>query len=228
MSDHPPRVHRLVLVPALITLVITVLRLVGQILGWNPTVFGRPEAGGSGALLGISWLIFLFGLWFGFRLQRGGAGPRSKGRALVVSLLAVGVLVGGMQGLQALELVSIPDAEHPGEPRGMAWLIGLLVVAALVSALAWGRAALTLFVYGLLARIPVAIVTVIAFGQPSWNTHYTQIPKFFTNIADADRAMFLLMPQATFWPALTVVMGTAMACLGALFAGGRRSAHGAG
>lgn len=219
---------RLVLGPAVLTLLVSVLRLVGQINGWNPTVFGRPEAGGSGALLGISWLIFLFGLWFGIRLQRGGAGPRSKGRALLVSLLAIGVLMGGMQGLQSLELVSIPDADHPGEPRGMPWLIGLLVGAALVSALAWGRAALTLFVYGLLARIPVAIITVIALGQPSWNTHYTQIPKFFTNIADADRAMFLLMPQMTFWPALTVVMGTAMACLGALLAGGQRSAHGAG
>lgn len=58
------------LIPALLTLAITVLRLVGEINGWNPAIFGSPEAGGDLAPLGISWLIFVFGLWFGALLFR--------------------------------------------------------------------------------------------------------------------------------------------------------------
>ncbi|MCC6782215.1 MAG: hypothetical protein IT457_05195 [Planctomycetes bacterium] len=223
MSSRPPSPLQLVLVPAVLTLLLTVVRLVGEINGWNPTLFGKPEAGGSQALLGISWLIVVFGLWFGIRLQRGGAGPKSKGRAVLLSLLAVGILAGGMFGLQALDLMWIPDEEHPGEVRGLMWMNGLLVVAVLVAAIAFGRAALTLFLYGLLARIPVVAVTYIAFGQETWNTHYTKIPPFFTNVAEADRLMFLVMPQITFWPALTIVMGTLMASLGAAMTRARTS-----
>lgn len=213
--ETPPRTLSLVIVPALLTLAITGLRLVGQIQEWNPTVFGRPEAGGGSALLGISWLIFVFGLWFGIRLQRAGAGPRSPGKALLISLVAIGLVMGGMPALQAAGVMWFPDAEHPGEPRGLAWMLGLMACGCLVAVVAWARAALTLLVYGLLARIPVVIITWIALGQ-SWNTHYTKTPPFFTNVTDANRASFLIMPQLTFWPAMTILLGTAMACLGAL------------
>lgn len=216
MTATPPRLLGLVLVPALLTLAVTVLRLVGEINGWNPAIFGRPEAGGGFAPLGISWLIFLFGLWFGIRLQRADKGPRSHTRALVISLVAIGVVAGGMPALQALDVMWFPDEKNPGEARGMQWMMALMAGGCLVSALAWGRAALVLLVYGILARIPVVVVTWIALGQPDWNTHYTKIPPFFTNVAEADRASFLLLPQATFWPGLTVLIGTAMACLGAL------------
>ena len=216
MAERAPGVLRLVLVPALLTLAITVVRLVGQIQGWSPAIFGKPEAGGGGALLGISWLIFLFGLWFGIRLARSGAGPKSPGKTLLLALVAIGVVFGGMAALQATEVMWFPDEEHPGEPRGLPWMLGLMALGCLISAMAWGRAALVLFVYGLLARIPVVIVTLIALGQDGWNTHYTKIPPFFTNIAEADRTGFLLLPQLTFWPALTVLFGTAMASIGAL------------
>lgn len=41
------------------------------------------------------------------------------------------------------------------------------------------------------------------------------------DVAEADRMSFLMMPQITFWPALIVLAGTAMACVGA-FLGGRK------
>jgi hypothetical protein len=210
-----PSIPSLVLVPAVLTLIVSILRLVGQINGWNPTVFGQPEAGGGGALLGISWLIFVFGLWFGIRLQRGGAGPRSPARAFGISLFAIAVVFGGMALLQNMELMWFPDEEHPGEPRGLQWMLGLMGVGCLIAFVAWGRAALVLLVYGLLARIPVVVITWLAMGK-DWNTHYTKIPTFFTNVADADRLSFLLMPQVLFWPGLTILFGTAMASLGAL------------
>lgn len=219
MDNRNPGIFALVLWPALLTLAVTIVRLLGEVNGWSPAVFGTPEAGGGKAWVGISWLIFVFGLWFGFRLQRTGRGPKARGKALLVALLAIGVLFGGMKGLQAAGVMWLPDADHPGEPKGFEWMLALLGAACLVAVFAFPRAALVLLVYGVLARLPVVVVTWIAFGKTEWNTHYTKIPPFFTNIAEADRLSFLLMPQATFWPGLTIVMGTAMACLGALLAG---------
>ena len=114
MDGKPPGVWSLGVVPALLTLVVTVLRLVGQVQGWSPTVFGRPEAGGGGALLGISWLIFVFGLWFGVRVQRSGAGPASPGRALVTSLVALAVVLGRSALCRALGPVWVSDSENAG------------------------------------------------------------------------------------------------------------------
>jgi hypothetical protein len=215
MAAAAPATLSLVLVPAVLTLLVSGLRLVGQINEWNPTVFGQPEAGGGGALLGISWLIFLFGLWFGIRLHRAGAGPRSPARAFGISLFAIAVVFGGMAVLKNMDVMWFPDAEHPGQPRGLPWMLGLMGLGCLIAFVAWGRVAWILLVYGLLARIPVVIITWIASGK-DWNTHYTKIPPFFTGIEDADRLAFLLMPQLTFWPMLTILFGTGMACLGAL------------
>jgi hypothetical protein len=46
-------IPKLILVPGLITLVITVLRLVGELQHWSKLFF-NPSAGGGGAIVGIS------------------------------------------------------------------------------------------------------------------------------------------------------------------------------
>src|SRR5687768_18611129 len=76
---------RLVLVPALITLAVTVLRLTGELLNWSPRLFSR-EAGGAGAIIGIVWLVPVFGVYFALRLARAGEGPSSVGAALGFAL----------------------------------------------------------------------------------------------------------------------------------------------
>ena len=92
MSDaHPVRPGQLILVPALITLAVTALRLVGELQGWSPLLFSK-EAGGGGALVGISWLVVVFGAWFGWRLARAGQGPGAIGRALGLTILAFALL----------------------------------------------------------------------------------------------------------------------------------------
>ena len=75
MSDHTAGTKQLVLVPAAITLGVTLLRLVGELLDWSPLLFNK-EAGGGGALVGIAWLVPVFGAWFGWRLARAGAADR--------------------------------------------------------------------------------------------------------------------------------------------------------
>ena len=41
MSQDASRIGKLILVPAVITLVVTLLRLVGELQGWSPTLFNR-------------------------------------------------------------------------------------------------------------------------------------------------------------------------------------------
>ena len=47
-------IRRLIMVPAVITLAVTLLRLVGELQHWSPRFFSR-EAGGAFALVGIVW-----------------------------------------------------------------------------------------------------------------------------------------------------------------------------
>ncbi len=54
-DDASVRPARLILVPAIVTLAVTLLRLVGELQDWSPRLFSK-EAGGGGALVGIAWL----------------------------------------------------------------------------------------------------------------------------------------------------------------------------
>jgi hypothetical protein len=217
MNDKPPSLWSLVLIPALLTLVVTVLRLVGQLNGWNSTVFGTPAAGGSGAILGISWLIFLFGLWFGFKLRRTTGEPTSLGKAFGLALLAPVITGAGIAACRFAGLITMPDAEHPGEPSGTPFVLGCVAVGLIVSLVAWRRVAVALLVYGVLARVPVIAVTWLAIDR-GWDTHYTKLAPGFVVKEDALFGM-LAFPQVVFWIPGTVMLGTLMACIGAAVAG---------
>ena len=69
---------RLVIVPVLISLVVTLWRLTGELLTWS-TFFFNPEAGGVGAVIGITWLAPIFGIYFALHLAKNGDGPSSRG-----------------------------------------------------------------------------------------------------------------------------------------------------
>ena len=66
-----PTTRDLVLVPAIVTLAVTVLRLVGELQQWSPRLFSRAGGGGA-ALVGISWLPLIFGVYFAARPKRFG------------------------------------------------------------------------------------------------------------------------------------------------------------
>ncbi len=60
-SHSDLNVKRLIMVPALIALAITIVRLVGELAGGPSTLFNRAP-GGGGALVGIVWLVPIFGV----------------------------------------------------------------------------------------------------------------------------------------------------------------------
>src|SRR5687767_3848014 len=95
---------RLVRVPALITLGVTLLRLIGELQNWSPTLFNR-EAGGGGALVGIAWLVPIFGIYFALKLSQTGTTPLKAGKTIlyaVAGLAAFAVIAFG--GVRALRL----------------------------------------------------------------------------------------------------------------------------
>ena len=85
---------RLVLVPALISLVVTLWRLTGELLSWS-TVFFNPEAGGVGAVIGITWLAPIFGIYFALHLAKNGDAPSGWGKAIGFAVLGCLLLVAG-------------------------------------------------------------------------------------------------------------------------------------
>jgi hypothetical protein len=195
-------VLRLIRIPALISLGVTLLRLIGELNHWSPALFNR-EAGGGGAIIGIAWLVPIFGVYFALKLAQSRAAPLEAGRTL---LYAAGALVAflaiGFGGARALRL----------DPNAFS-LAGFVVfvVASAVAAFIAHRGspvlAKVLFAYGFAARVPVALVMLVAmFGN--WGTHYDVVPPNFPEMGLITKWLLIgVVPQLTVWIAYTIVIG---------------------
>jgi hypothetical protein len=192
---------RLVLIPGIITLAVTLLRLVGELNGWSPTLF-NPAAGGGGAIVGIAWLVPVFGIYFALKVRQSeatlGAG-RTVGYA-VVALAAFFAVAFGGGALLGLD---------PNTPS-LASLVVTVVASLVALALAYaGSPALgkVLVAYGLAARLPVILVMFIAM-LGSWGTHYDAPPPGFPEMGVLGKWFAIgVVPQLTIWMAFTVVLG---------------------
>jgi hypothetical protein len=219
MSDADAvRPGRLVLVPAIITLAVTLLRLAGERMHWSHRLF-NPEAGGGGALVGIVWLVFVFGVYFALKLARAGDAPSGVGRGLGLVALAIVVFIGSgiVAGALGVPQVSFTMA---------AVFVAASVVAFFLAWRAWPALGRVLFVYGLAARIPVALVMLVAI-LGNWGTHYDVPPSAdFPAMAPIAKWFWIgLVPQLTVWIAFTVVGGMLVGLLaGALVHRGRNPA----
>jgi len=82
-----PDYGKLILVPALITLGITLLRLAGEFMDL-PSWLASRTAGGAGALIGISWLPPFLGIYFAYKLA---TAPGKLWKNLFKTLLLYGL-----------------------------------------------------------------------------------------------------------------------------------------
>lgn len=204
----------MILVPALITLAITLLRLVGELNQWSSAFFSR-EAGGAGALVGIVWLIPVFGAYFALKLRRSGQGPASAGKVIGFSVLAFAIplLAGGAAGFFKLGPV------------------GLILVFSIASLLAiavawpsWPALGRVLVAYGIAARVPVVLIMLAAI-LGDWGTHYDVPPPDFPALGKIAKWFWIgLLPQLTIWIYMTVVMGMLFGGLAAAIAGRGKAA----
>lgn len=207
------RTGRLILVPALITLAVTALRLVGELMRWNPTFFSR-EAGGAGAIVGIVWLVPVFGVYFARKLVAAGLGPASAGRALGMAVLGLAFVPAAMFVAQALKLPFM----------GVLPLLAVVsLAAAFVAYRGWPALGRVLGAYGLAARIPVAALMLVAM-MANWGTHYELGPPDLPPMGLFTKWVAIgLVPQLTFWVAFTVVVGTIFGAVAAMIGGRARS-----
>jgi hypothetical protein len=194
---------RLIKVPALITLGVTLLRLIGELNHWSPALFSR-EAGGGGAAVGITWLVLAFGIYFALKLARSGAAPLKAGRTI---LYAVG-------GLITFMVIAFGGVRVLGLDPNAFSLTALLLFAvastagAIVAYVGSPVLGKVLLAYGLAARIPVVIVMLVAM-LGNWGTHYDvpPAPNFPEMGVFAKWLLIGVLPQLTFWIAFTVLVG---------------------
>jgi hypothetical protein len=190
-------VRELILVPAIVTLAVTLLRLTGELLNWSPRLFSR-EAGGAGAIVGIVWLVFVFGAYFGWKLARAGQGPGSPWKAAGLALAAFALVVASIVAMQALKLQNV---------AAIASFVPVSLAAAAVAYRGWPALGKVLLAYGVSARIPVAIVMLIAI-HANWGTHYELGPPGFPEMAPLIKWFWIgLLPQMTLWIMFTMVVG---------------------
>jgi len=210
-GEHDPPIARLIFLPSLITLGVTILRLVGELQGWSKTWF-NPEVGGGGALVGIIWLAPIFGIYFALRLSRAGEGPQSAKRAVVLALL-------GAAGLFAFGVASAPVFRALSIQGFLVYEAGVGLAVAALQYPAWPRLFRVLTAYTLAARIPVVVVMFFAF-RGNWGTHYDAVPSFVpADFGFWQKFMWLgLIPQLTFWLGVTIVFGAAFGSVAAAIA----------
>lgn len=210
---------QLIAVPALITLAITVLRLVGELKGWSEIWFS-PKAGGGLAPIGIVWLVPIFGVYFAVKLANAGDAPAKAGRVALFALLG---LVISIIGFVLAFVVSTPGALLAQAVVGIA-----SIAAILVQSKVWPSLYKTLLAYGFAARIPVAIIMFFAI-RGNWGTHYDgPPPNFPTDIGWFPKFILIgAIPQLVFWIAFTVIVGLLFGALGLAIASRGRHARAA-
>jgi hypothetical protein len=198
-SNNRLSITGLIMVPAVITLLVTILRLYGELQGWSPRLFGTGAAGGSGAIIGISWLPILFGPYFALKLAGAGDGPASNGKAIGLSFAGFVVLVLG--GFMLAKTFTVSP---------LLALLGMVVmiVGGFVARVGWHSLGNTLFAYAFAARIPVLIVMFIAM-RAGWTTHYSAIdPRLASAPFWKQFVEEALLPQMLLWIGYTVVVGS--------------------
>jgi len=196
-------VTSLIAIPALITLGVTILRLIGELEHW-PKPWFNTAAGGGAAIVGISWLPIVFGPYFAVKLAAAGEGPSSVGKSIGWAfagfvVVVLGAVTAGFAGIRLNPNLA---------------MTGFLVVliAGYVARLGWHGLGNVLFAYAFAARIPVVVVMAIAMranGGQGWGTHYDVVSPNFQSLGFASRFFyFALVPQLAMWIGFTVVVGS--------------------
>ena len=217
MSSQPsPSLKSLILIPSVITLGVTLLRLVGELQGWAPALFSR-SAGGGGAIVGIVWLVPIFGWYFGSQLARDAAAPRGAGplgQAAIALVLVAAAGFGVGLGLHKGPNVIVPTIMATG------------LLGSWIAWRAWPALGRTLFAYGLAARVPVIVVMLVAMMQ-SWGTHYDVAPPNFPADTPVMAKWFQIgvMPQLFLWIPFTIIVGALFGGIALLVGGSKRDSR---
>jgi hypothetical protein len=195
----------LVLWPALATLAVTLVRLLGERRGWSADYFSTLPGGGL-AYVGITWLVPFVGAYFGWELARARLALPELGGLVGWNLAALAVGLGIGSGLE--------KAVNPSPTRTLVlWALVSLLVSAM-SLSTWPALGKLLLAYAVAARAPVLLVMALAI-RGRWGTHYDAVPPGFPLLGGLGRWLWTgLLPQSTVWVALTLAVGAASSAAG--------------
>jgi hypothetical protein len=205
-ADRRISIPRLVLVPAVITLAVTLLRLFGELQHWSTEWFNNEAGGvtprGVSWIVGIVWLPLPFGVYFALRLARAGRAPQSAGRAVAFA-------VAGLALLACFFFLVLPRLSALDWRPALLLIWSAGVAAGALQFLGWRELAKTLAAYGLAARAVVVLVMLLAMlGR--WGTHYDYGRE--ASVADFTLAQkfwwLAFFPQLVFWVGFTVTLGS--------------------
>jgi hypothetical protein len=193
----PPGTWRHIAIAGFLTLVVTLVRLAGEVYGWDERWFGT-EAGGGNALVGISWLVLPFGWVFGRHVVRAGAPPASRLAAVIWPVVGIGLAIGAISALFHF----LPEPTFTG-------FLAICVTGVVCGAIArrgWPVLWRTNLLYGLAARLPVIAITPIAVMK-AWGTHYEKLAPGSPAVSDAARITILCTAQVFLWLPFTLLVG---------------------
>ena len=194
-------IFRLVFLPTLFTLGVTLLRLFGELRGWPGPWFDKDHA-----IVGITWLPPFFGFYFALKLWRAHEGIERVGRAFALGLL--GVLLNEVVEATVFPYFGISMFSK----LVILWTVA--VVSGFLQYLAWPALFKTLTLYGLGARIPVVIIMFFAL-RGHWGTHYDYRPGPLRLGFWPQFLWFGLFEELIYWVSFTVTMGSLAGSLAA-------------
>ena len=88
-----PSTARLIVVPALISICVTALRLVGELLQWPKPLVNSDVCGK--AILGVVWLVPIFGTYFAVKFSRADDAPQRFAKPMVLAISALALKLTG-------------------------------------------------------------------------------------------------------------------------------------
>lgn len=189
---------QLILWPALITLAITILRLVGELQHWGSPWFNNSAGRGGGAVVGISWLPVIFGPYFALKLVGSGEGTSCYGKAIGMTIAGLAVMfLGGFLLVKSGNSAFLAVAAYV-----------VMLVAAFVVRPGWRSLGSTLIAYAFAARIPVLVVMYLAM-RGGWGTHYDAVESRFVTAPFWSKFFYdAFLPQMFAWIGYTVIVGS--------------------
>lgn len=216
-TSKSPDTGRLILIPALVSLAVTLLRLTGELLHWSDRWFSTATGGfvpaGYSWVIGITWLALPFGAYFALRLMAMGEGPPSLWKAGLMAVLGLALVLGGQRLIPGI-----------GFPRVLIFVWLYMAFAAAIQYLGWPALFRTLLYYGLAARAPVVVVMFLAMVY-DWGTHYDYVgmpPSFSMPLLP--RFLWLaFFPQLVFWVGFTILTGSVAGIVAATLVGKRKT-----
>lgn len=197
MSAVSKAVLKTIFVPSLITLAVSLLRLFGELRNWPEFLFGK-SAGGSFAIVGITWLAVVFAICFAIRLEKAGDVFTRPTRAILLAVLALALTFAGLMVMYKGAPNTTPAFQFAGA--------AIILLAIYVMRVAWPDYWRVMIAYAIAARVPVIVIAYYAV-KGNWGTHYDAVPPDVT-FPDwyAKFVQAGLIPQVFLWVPFTVIL----------------------